>query len=177
MLLFFIHPSHILGCSRGRKYVASALTALETSTSRPQRSRILGWSRGRKCVQSDMRTLETSLSRLHPSCILGWSRRKKWVPGVYRRFDTSLSRPHKVEFWACQEAENDFNGYPTNALSLLESPTYERTKKFKCPVKSCGSLLVITALVVSTLYNGFWSDSRSSPVPNNVLMFVMNSIF
>jgi len=32
------------------------------------------------------------------------------------------------------------NGYPTNAPSPLKSPTYERTKKFKCHVHSCGSL-------------------------------------
>jgi len=69
------------------------------------------------------------------------------------------------------------NGYPTNAPSPLKSPTYERTKKFKCSVHSCGSLLVITALVVSTLYNGLWSDSRSGRLPNNVLMNVMNNIF
>ena len=49
---------------------------------------------------------------------------------------------------------SDFNGYPTNAPSPLKSPTYERTKKFKCPVHSCGSLIVITPLIVSTLYNG-----------------------
>ena len=55
-----------------------------------------------------------------------------------------------------------FNGYPTNAPSPLKSPTYEGTKKFKCPVHSCGSLIVITPLIVSTLYNGLWSDSRSS---------------
>jgi hypothetical protein len=71
----------------------------------------------------------------------------------------------------------NFNGYPTNAPSPLKSPTYERTKKFKCPVHSCRSLVVITPLVVCTLYNGLWSDSRSCPLPNNVLMNVMNSIF
>ena len=55
-----------------------------------------------------------------------------------------------------------FNGYPMNAPSPLKLPTYERTKKFKCPVHSCRSLIVITPLVVPTLYNGLWSDSRSS---------------
>jgi hypothetical protein len=75
------------------------------------------------------------------------------------------------------EAEKNLNGYPTNAPSPLKSPTYERTKKFRCPVHSCGSLVVITLLIVSTLYNGLWSDSRSGPLPNNVLMYVMSSIF
>jgi hypothetical protein len=70
-----------------------------------------------------------------------------------------------------------FNGYPTNTPSPLKSSTYERTKKFKCPVHSCTSLVVITQVIVSTLYNGLWSDSRSGPLPNNVLMYVMNSIF
>ena len=30
-----------------------------------------------------------------------------------------------------------FKGYQTNAPSPLKSPSYERTKKFKCPVHSC----------------------------------------
>jgi len=32
------------------------------------------------------------------------------------------------------------NGYLTNAPSPLKSPSYERTKKFKCPVHSCKGL-------------------------------------
>ena len=61
-----------------------------------------------------------------------------------------------------QRMKSNIKGYPTKATSPLKSPTYERTKKFKCSVHSCGSLIVITPLVVSTLYNGLWSDSRSS---------------
>jgi hypothetical protein len=69
------------------------------------------------------------------------------------------------------------NGYPTNAPSPLMSPSDERTKKFKCPVNSCGSLVVITPLVVSTLYNVLWSDSRSGPLHNYVLIYTVSSSF
>jgi len=41
-----LHPSRILGWSRGRKWVLSALRPFGTSLSRPNQSRILGLSRG-----------------------------------------------------------------------------------------------------------------------------------
>ena len=75
---------------------------------RPHPSSSLGWSRGRKWVQSDMRPLETSLFRLYPSRILGWSRGRKWFLSDCDHLKHRLFDITKVEFWACQDSENDF---------------------------------------------------------------------
>jgi len=55
------------------------MLALETSFFRIHPNRILGLSRARKWVQSAIRPFAMSLYRLQTRPFLGWSRGKKWV--------------------------------------------------------------------------------------------------
>jgi len=55
-----------------------------------------------------MRPLETSLCRIKEFRIFSWSRRRKLVPSAWWPQENQFLDLTKDEFWACQEAENDF---------------------------------------------------------------------
>ena len=76
--------------------------------SRLHPSHILGWSRGRKWVLSAWRPLETLLSGHHQSRILGMSRGRKWLLCAIRPLESYLYRLEIAAFSVGQEVENDF---------------------------------------------------------------------
>jgi hypothetical protein len=67
------------------------------------------------------------------------------------------------------------NGYPKNAPSPLKSPSYERTKKFKCLYTHAKAYNYSPArfLRIIRVYGQIHAPAT---LPNYVNMFVMNSI-
>ena len=54
-----------------------------------------------------MGALETSQFRNHPSSISACWIGRKWIPSAWRHLKLPFLDLNKVEFWGCQEAEND----------------------------------------------------------------------
>ena len=89
-------------------WVKSVMRPLETSLSQLHPSPILGWSRGRKWVRRAWRPFETSLSRQYQNRILGFSRGWKWLLSAIRTPESRLYQLEKVTFLVDQDADNYF---------------------------------------------------------------------
>jgi len=121
---FSLHPCRILGWSRSRKWVEIAMRALETSLSRPHQNRILVCSRVWKWFRSDRRPLEKSPFHLTEVAFLAGQEEENDFEVPWDLLNHRFIYVIQVEFWACQEAEYNFN-----AIRPLESSLY-RLKTF-----------------------------------------------
>jgi len=72
---------------------------------------------------------------------------------------------------------NAFNLYPTNALRPFKAASYERTKKFKCPIHSCRGLELQSRSLSPHYITVCGQIHAPATFPNYVYMYIMDSSF
>jgi len=77
--------------------------------------------------------------------------------------------------WVCIKLY--FNLYLTNAPGPFNAASYERTKKFKCPVRSCRGLELYPRSLPAHYIMVYGQFHAPVTLPNYVHMLVMSSSF
>ena len=119
----------------------------ETTLYQLHPSRILGWSRGRKWYRNAYRTLETSLSQSHPCRILCSSCDRKWVQSDMPAHGSSLSRPHPSHILLSSRAEIEFlvpGGHLKHRFLDLTQVGFRLVKRLKMSSQCLASTWNIT---------------------------------